>query len=164
MKNITKIIALLFVMFTVSMAYSPSLLSFSADDAIQDLDLENRALKLHDELRCPVCKGQAISDSNAELARDLRRIVRERVVLGDTDEEVMTYLSERYGDFVLLRPRIKPTNYVLWFGPIIVFLVGAIGLWFFVMKSRKKGAPMLPTELSQNEKERLKALRIDDPK
>ncbi|MBT3626667.1 MAG: cytochrome c-type biogenesis protein CcmH, partial [Rhodospirillaceae bacterium] len=72
--------------------------AFSADDALDDPVLEARALKLHDELRCPVCQGQAISDSNAELARDLRRIVRERVAAGDSDDAVFDYLSDRYGD------------------------------------------------------------------
>ncbi|MBT3171594.1 MAG: cytochrome c-type biogenesis protein CcmH [Rhodospirillaceae bacterium] len=137
--------------------------AFSADDALDDPVLEARALKLHDELRCPVCQGQAISDSNAELARDLRRIVRERVAAGDSDDAVFDYLSDRYGDFILLRPRVKPTNYVLWFGPALVFIVGVGGLWMFVRRRRGPAAESAPTPLSEAERKELESLSRDDP-
>jgi cytochrome c-type biogenesis protein CcmH len=136
--------------------------AFSADDALDDAALEKRALRLHDELRCPVCQGQAISDSNAELARDLRRLVRERLDTGDTDEDIYDFLSDRYGDFILLRPRIKPTNYVLWFGPALVFAVGAGGLWMYVRRRHAHGADSAPAPLNEAERKQVKSLSRDD--
>ena len=136
--------------------------AFSADEALDDPAQEARALKLHDELRCPVCQGQAISDSNAGLARDLRRIVRERIDAGDSDDAVFDYLAERYGDFILLRPRVKPTNYVLWFGPALVFILGAGGLWMYVRRRRGSAALSAPAPLSEAEREELEKLSRDD--
>ncbi len=136
--------------------------AFSADEALDDPAQEARALKLHDELRCPVCQGQAISDSNAGLARDLRRIVRERIAAGDTDDAVFDYLADRYGDFILLRPRVKPTNYVLWFGPVLVFVVGTGGLWMFVRRRRSQPAESAPAPLSEAERKQVESLSRDD--
>jgi len=136
--------------------------AFSADEALEDPAAEARALRLNDELRCPVCQGQAISDSNAELARDLRRIVRERIAAGDTDELVFDYLTDRYGDFILLRPRVKPTNYVLWFGPAIVFLGGAGCLWYFLIRRRGRLPESTPAPLSEAERNKLGRLSGDD--
>ncbi len=154
------VIAVLLLSLTLS---GPGAWAFSADDALDDPALEARALKLHDELRCPVCQGQAISDSNAELARDLRRIVRERIAAGDSDEAVFDYLADRYGDFILLRPRVKPTNYVLWFGPVLVFVVGGGGLWMFVRRRRGPVAGSAPAPLSEAERKELEKLSRDDP-
>lgn len=136
--------------------------AFSADEALDDPAQETRALKLHDELRCPVCQGQAISDSNAELARDLRRIVRERIAAGDSDDAVFDYLTDRYSDFILLRPRVKPANYVLWFGPALVFVAGAGGLWFFIVRRRRRGAESAPAPLSEDERKQVESLSRDD--
>ena len=145
------------------MLLAPGLaLAFSADEALDDPAAEARALRLHDELRCPVCQGQAISDSNAELARDLRRIVRERIAAGDTDDEVLDYLTDRYGDFILLRPRVKPTNYVLWFGPAIVFVGGAGGLWYFLIRRQRRGPENAPVPLSEAERKELERLSRND--
>jgi len=138
--------------------------AFSADEALDDPVAEARALRLHDELRCPVCQGQAISDSNAELARDLRRIVRERIASNDTDDEVIDYLVDRYGDFILLRPRVKPTNYVLWFGPAIVLIGGSVGLWYFLIRRRHRGSESEPPPLNEAERKELKRLYRDDPR
>ncbi|MDA0230139.1 MAG: cytochrome c-type biogenesis protein CcmH [Proteobacteria bacterium] len=136
--------------------------AFSADEALDDPALEARALTLHHELRCPVCNGQAISDSNAELARDLRRIVRERIAAGDSDDAVFDYLTARYSDFILLRPPVKPTNYVLWFGPALVFVAGAGGLWIFVVRRRRRGAESAPAPLSEAERKQVESLSRDD--
>ena len=137
-------------------------LAFSADEALDDPMAEARALRLHDELRCPVCQGQAISDSNAELARDLRRIVRERIASNDSDDEVFDYLVERYGDYILLRPPFKPTNYVLWFGPAIVFIGGAGGLWYFLIRRQRRRPQSEPTPLNEAERKELERLSRDD--
>ena len=148
----------------MTFALSPSnSWAFGADKALEDPHLEARALKLHDELRCPVCQGQAISDSNAELARDLRRIVRERIAAGDSNTAVFDYLTDRYGDFILLRPRVKPTNYVLWFGPAVIFFAGAAGLIFFLTRRHKHRQDLKPTPLTFEEQQELKKIKQDDP-
>ncbi len=154
--------ALLIAVMLLLAFTGPGAWAFSADDALDDPALEARALNLHDELRCPVCQGQAISDSNAELARDLRRIVRERIAAGDTDDAVFDYLADRYGDFILLRPRVKPTNYVLWFGPVLVFVVGTGGLWMFVRRRRSQPAESAPAPLSEAERKQVESLSRDD--
>ena len=136
--------------------------AFSADERLNDPAQEARALKLHDELRCPVCQGQAISDSNAELARDLRRIVRERIAAGDSDDAVFDYLTDRYSDFILLRPRVKPANYVLWFGPVLVFAAGAVGLCIFIVRRRRRGTESSPAPLSEVERKKVESLGRDD--
>jgi len=114
--------------------------AFTADDPLDDPVLEARAKDLHDALRCMVCKGQAISDSNAELARDMRVIVREKIAAGETDDQILTFLSDRYGDFVLLNPPIKPGTYILWFGPVAVLLIGGISVFFMFRRRRTRGA------------------------
>ncbi len=150
-------------MLILALALSPTnSWAFGADEALRDPDLEARALKLHDELRCPVCQGQAISDSNAELARDLRRIVRERIAIGESDAAVFDYLTDRYGDFILLRPRVKPTNYVLWFGPAVIFVAGTVGLIIFITRRRKHRQDLIPAPLSYEEQQELNKIKQDD--
>ena len=90
--------------------------------------LEKRARHISKDLRCMVCQNQSIDDSDATLARDLRLLVRERLVLGDTDHEVIDYVVSRYGDFVLLRPPVKAATVLLWLGPIVFALVGVFYL------------------------------------
>jgi len=96
----------------------------SPDEVLDDPALEARARALSANLRCMVCQNQSIDDSDAELARDLRVLVRERLVAGDTDEQVINYLTARYGEFVLLRPQFNSRNLILWGTPVLVLLVG----------------------------------------
>lgn len=135
------------------------------DEVLDDPALEARARELSLELRCLVCQNQSIDDSNAELARDLRLLVRERLVAGDTNEEAMNYIRARYGDFVLLRPPVQKSTYLLWFGPIGIVLAGGA---IVVVTSRRRranaaaAAPAVP--LSDAERSRLDAAlaREDD--
>lgn len=140
-------------------------LAFSPDEPLDDPALEQRALDLHDELRCLVCQGQAISDSNAELARDLRRVVRERVAGGDSDKAVRTYLTDRYGDFILLRPPIKSATYVLWFGPALILIAGGVAVFFLFRRRTARGAELArgPDPLTEDERRRLQDL-LDESK
>lgn len=96
------------------------------DEILDDPALEARARVISKDLRCVVCQNQDIDSSNAGVARDLRILVRERLVAGDTDQEVLDYLVARYGDFVLLKPPLKPSTYLLWFGPGFVFLMALL--------------------------------------
>ncbi|MEI7712078.1 MAG: cytochrome c-type biogenesis protein [Rhodospirillales bacterium] len=96
-------------------------------ERLPDPALEARARVISAELRCLVCQNEAIDDSHADLAHDIRVLVRERLTAGDTDTQAMQAIVRRYGDFVLLRPPVKPSTWLLWFGPIALLAVGLIG-------------------------------------
>lgn len=100
-------------------------LAVNPDEMLDDPALEARARALSLNLRCLVCQNQSIDDSNAELARDLRLLVRERLVAGDSDDEVIDYVVSRYGEFVLLTPRFSVQTVLLWGAPVVIFLAGA---------------------------------------
>jgi len=106
------------------------------DEVLADPALESRARIISRELRCVVCQSQSIDDSNAPLAKDMRIIVRERLVAGDSDEEVFQYLVDRYGDYVLLKPRVQKNTIFLWAAPWIIFLIaaGAAGAYLLNIK------------------------------
>ena len=106
------------------------------DEVLPDATLEARARALSKELRCMVCQNQSIDDSDAPLARDLRVLVRERLHAGDSDRQVIDFLVARYGEFVLLRPRLSPHTALLWLGPAAVLLIGAFGLWWALRRRR----------------------------
>ena len=125
-------------------------------EQLADPALEARARALSKELRCLVCQNESIDDSNADLARDLRRIVRERLTAGDDDGAVKQYLVARYGDFVLLEPPVKLKTYALWFGPAAVLALGALGVLVFFR--RRRALPAAPPPLSADEQRRIAAL------
>jgi cytochrome c-type biogenesis protein CcmH len=103
-----------------------------AQPMAQDPQVEARLVVISEELRCLVCQNEALSSSNAELAEDLRREVRKLIRDNKTDAEIKTYLVERYGDFVLYKPPLKPLTWPLWFGPFILFGLGLFGLWRYL--------------------------------
>lgn len=131
------------------------------DEILDDPVLEARARELSREIRCLVCQNESIDSSNADLARELRLLVRERLVAGDSDQDVLDFLVERYGAFVLLRPPMQPTTYLLWFGPLVLLLLGAIGVAFYLRGQRQgqTAAPAAP--LSAEEAARLEELLAD---
>ncbi|MDD9993096.1 MAG: cytochrome c-type biogenesis protein CcmH [Rhodospirillales bacterium] len=137
-------------------------LAFTPDEPLGDPALEARARALHAELRCMVCQGQSIADSNAPLAQDMRAIVRERIGGGASDDDVRGFLTDRYGDYVLLDPPVKPETYALWFGPAAVFVAGAAIAFALVRRARAgaRGAGAEP--LSAEERRRLDTLLDDD--
>ena len=96
-------------------------------EQLVDPRLESRARAISQELRCVVCQNQTIDDSDATLAHDLRVIVRERLKAGDSDEQVEAYIVKRYGSYVLLKPPLEPVTLLLWFGPMLVLIVGGVG-------------------------------------
>ena len=120
------------------------------DEVLDDPALEARARELSTHLRCLVCQNQSIDDSNAELARDLRVLVRERLVAGDTNEEVIDFVVSRYGEFVLLKPRMNLRNLALWATPLVVIGAGAL---FLMTRKRRKAGP--GDRLSTEEEARL---------
>lgn len=113
-------------------------------EALSDPALEARARTLSAELRCMVCQNQSIDLSDAELAHDLRVLVRERLVAGDTDEQVLDYVVSRYGEFVLLKPRFSVRNALLWGTPVLLLLGGGM-LVAFVARSRRNTPPVALT-------------------
>ena len=108
------------------------------DEVMADTDKEQRARALSRELRCMVCQNQSIDDSEAPLARDLRLLVRERISAGDSDRQVIDFLVARYGEFVLLKPRLNEHTLVLWLTPPLALLLGGFALWRL---GRRKGNP-----------------------
>jgi len=127
------------------------------NEVLKDPELEARARNLSKDIRCLVCQNQSIDDSNAGLARDLRVLVRERLSEGDSDEQILDFLVKRYGDFVLLKPPVKASTYALWYGPIVIFVLGVIGLVVF-MRGRRPTAAIQPAALSEDEERRISAL------
>jgi len=122
---------------------------------LKDPAQEARARALFRQIRCLVCQNESIDDSDADLAEDLRKLVRGQVAEGKTDAEVRSYLTDRYGDFVLLKPRFSAGNAILWLAPFAVVLVGGVA---FVMLRRRETTP---APLSEEEEARLQALTGD---
>lgn len=127
------------------------------DEILGDSALEERARDLSKGLRCLVCRNESIDESNADLARDLRLLVRERLVAGDSDEQVITFIVDRYGEYVLLQPTIKGSNWLLWAaGPLMLLLAGGIG--FGYLRGRASAPKEQEVALSNDEQARLREI------
>jgi cytochrome c-type biogenesis protein CcmH len=131
-------------------------------EILKDPALEERARDISKGLRCLVCQNQSIDDSDATLARDLRVLVRERLVSGDSNKQVMDYVVSRYGDFVLLNPPFKTGTLVLWIGPFVFLLIGLIALGALFRKRKQAVTGTGVPTLSADEEKRLNALLKDD--
>jgi len=131
------------------------------DEVLDDPVLEQRARDLSAEIRCLVCQNESIDASNAQLARDLRILVRERLVEGDSNQEVLDFLVARYGEFVLLRPPVNQATVLLWFGPALVLIIAGTVI-FLRTRRRKTAAATAPAALSADEQARLNALLKSD--
>jgi cytochrome c-type biogenesis protein CcmH len=140
------------------LAATPAL-AVNPDEMLKDPKQESRARELGSELRCLVCQNQSIDDSDAELAKDLRQIVRERIKAGDSDLQVKQYLVDRYGDYVLLKPPFNTRTLLLWLGPLgFAVAAGAAGLGYY---RRQRKDAQAPQPLSDDEKKRLDRLMKD---
>jgi len=146
--------ALLLLLAAIALSPLPAL---GADAVPTDKDgvAAARAVKLGEKLRCLVCQNQTIEDSNAELAQDLRRQIREQIAAGKTDAEIVDYMAARYGDFVLYQPPVKPTTVLLWAGPALLILGGFVALARTIR--RRRGEPDAPP-LTAEERERAERL------
>lgn len=111
--------------------------AIEAPPTAQDPVLEARLNNLAKELRCLVCQNETLADSHAELALDLRREIRDKMRQGMTDQQITAYLTQRYGDFVLYRPPVKSTTWLLWFGPFLLLIAAVGGLTFFLKRRRR---------------------------
>ena len=144
---------LVFFLFAAFLFAAP-VFAVEPDEVLADPALEARARTLSKTLRCMVCQNQSIDDSNAPLARDLRILVRERLKSGDSDAQVREYLVARYGEFVLLEPRISERTIALWAAPGFVLVLGLLGIALWI----RRGAPASLSPLSAEEKQRLSKL------
>jgi cytochrome c-type biogenesis protein CcmH len=131
------------------------------DEILADPALESRARHLGKELRCLVCQNQSIDDSEADLARDLRRLVRERLVAGDSDPAIRRFLVDRYGDFVRLDPPLRLATAILWFGPGVLLALGIIGIVVFL---RRRPVALTPDALDPTDRARLERVLAEDDK
>jgi cytochrome c-type biogenesis protein CcmH len=145
------------VLFAATLAGASPSFAVQPDEILSDSALETRARNLSQELRCMVCQNQSIDDSDAPLARDLRLLVRERLKAGDSDAQVLDFLTARYGQFVLLKPRLGWDTALLWGAPAAVLLVGGFAI---VLALRRRQGLSVPTmsPLTDDETRRLNEL------
>jgi cytochrome c-type biogenesis protein CcmH len=145
------------LLLAVACFASAPALAVQPDEILADPKLESRARDLSRELRCMVCQNQSIDDSDAPLARDLRLLVRERLKAGDSDGQVLDFLTARYGQFVLLKPRFGWDTALLWLAPAVVLLLGGIGL-VSLLRRRRRAQAVPEQPLTEAEKARLAEL------
>ena len=127
-----KIIIMIFLLFFFS-----NQLSTFAKSLNNEIDVNNRIREISQNVRCLVCQNQSIDESNSELAKDLKILIKEKLIFGDSDEEIYGFLKERYGDYILLKPPLNLNTVILWFLPFIVLMFGSI-LIFKIIKSNKR--------------------------
>ncbi|QDL96812.1 cytochrome c-type biogenesis protein CcmH [Rhodopseudomonas palustris] len=154
-----KLIAALLIVAATAFA-APLAHAVQPDEVMADPAKEARARELSRELRCMVCQNQSIDDSDATLAKDLRLLVRERIAAGDSNRQVIDYLVERYGEFVLLKPRFELHTLLLWLVPPLVLVGGGLGLWLHIRRRGRDTARVgeAPKPLSADEQARLDKL------
>lgn len=131
------------IVLVLALVLSGVAAALSPDEMLRDPALEQRARVISAQIRCLVCQNESIDDSNADLARDLRRLVRERLAAGDTDGEVIEFLVARYGEFVLLKPRLSARTVLLWGFPIAALLAGIAAMIVGLRRRRSSPVPAL---------------------
>ena len=147
---------LLLMLSTIALACAMNIASAKdaaplADDPVT----EQRLIAISEEMRCLVCQNESLAGSRSDLANDLRREIRVLIVEGKTDEQIRNFMVERYGDFVLYRPPVKPITWLLWIGPFVILLFGVIGLMVYL---RRRNQSVPSTTLSAEENRRIDAL------
>jgi cytochrome c-type biogenesis protein CcmH len=147
----------LIVLFALLLGLTSTARAVEPDEMLKDPKLEARAEGIGEQLRCPVCQGESIEESNADFTQDLRRAVRDRVAAGDTDQQVLDYMHARYGDFILLKPPLQPSTWALWFAPPAVLLLGGALAWFAMRRRPATGSEA--TALSAEEQAAIEALK-----
>jgi cytochrome c-type biogenesis protein CcmH len=146
----------LFLSLAISILGASLAQAVQPDEVLPDPALEARARSISEGLRCLVCQNQSIDDSDAPLAKDLRLLVRERLKVGDSDQELADFIVARYGEFVLLKPRLSPHTLLLWFATPTVFAAALLLIWLAYRRRQAAAHGLVP--LSANEKRRLKRL------
>ncbi|NVK47668.1 MAG: cytochrome c-type biogenesis protein CcmH [Rhodobacteraceae bacterium] len=147
-----------YLLLVLALLTATPALAVQPDEVLPDPAMESRARDISQGLRCLVCRNENIDESNATLAKDLRLLVRERLVAGDTNDEVVDYVVDRYGEFVLLKPTLTGANKLLWIaGPVMLILALIIGLTFI----RRRGKEPEVADLTEDEEARLARLIND---
>lgn len=134
---------LLGIILLVTTVWTSPSYAVNPDEMLADPEMEENARAVSRHLRCVVCQNQSIDDSDAELAGDMRVLVRERIMAGDTNREVLDYMVSRYGNYVLLKPPFEASTYVLWIGPAVIFFLGMIAVGVFMYQRRPQVVPMV---------------------
>jgi|SRR6185503_3472512 cytochrome c-type biogenesis protein CcmH len=140
-------------------ALAVTVVAQTAQPLAEDPEVEKRLQELSKELRCLVCQNETLADSRAGLAEDLRKEIREQMKAGKSDKEIITFLTARYGDFVLYRPRVTPVTYLLWFGPFVLLAVGLVVLY---RQLKQRRALITQTPLSPRDRRQIEEL-LDTP-
>ncbi|MDH5772419.1 MAG: cytochrome c-type biogenesis protein CcmH [Rhodospirillaceae bacterium] len=156
---------LAFIVLFAALSFNGQAGAVEPDEILSDPALEQRAREVSKQLRCVVCQNQSIDDSNAELARDMRLLVRDRMLAGDSNQDVLSYMVNRYGDYVLLEPPLKASTAILWYGPFILIVLGFLAVVFYYRKQSQgtlnpDGKAL--SELSSEEREKLKSVLSDN--
>ncbi len=157
----TGILTLALVMFHSSVSLIAPAMAVEPEEVLEDPVLEAEAREISKLLRCLVCQNQSIDESNAGLARDLRRLVRDRLVAGDTRKETLDYIVSRYGDYVLLKPPVKRQTLVLWWSPVLFAALAILAFVIIFTRGRAQNAAASetdPTALTPEEEKRLQQL------
>ena len=144
----------LFLILSLLIACSPGYAREAAPTAA-DVVVEKRMVAISEELRCLVCQNESLAGSQADLAKDLRREIREQIAQGKSDKEILDFMTGRYGDFVRYRPPLKGTTFLLWFGPFLLLVAGIAALAIIL---RRRGKRVVETTLSAEEQKRAEAL------
>lgn len=138
-----------------ALVLAPGASAKEAAPLAEDPAVEQRMVKITEELRCLVCQNESLAGSQADLAKDLRQEVRELIKSGKTDDEVKEFLVSRYGDFVLYRPQVKPVTYLLWGGPFLLLIAGILALMRYL---RRRNRQLTEVPLTEEERQRAEAL------
>jgi len=159
------VMRILVCVFAIAALAGTTAYAVQPDEIMSDTAKEARARDLSRELRCMVCQNQSIDDSEAPLARDLRLLVRERIAAGDSDAQVIDFLVARYGEFVLLKPRLNPHTWLLWFLPPLALAGGGVALWMHARRRVKPGTGDDASlfKLTADEEARLERLIAAEP-
>jgi cytochrome c-type biogenesis protein CcmH len=150
-----------FLILLAFLALAPLARAVEPGEMLANPKLEARARAIGEELRCMVCQNETIEESGATLAHDLRVILRERLLAGDTDQQAIQYMVNRYGQFVLLKPPVEPATYALWFGPAGLLLLAGAGTLYYLRRHRPE-AMAAPAPLSDEEESRVAELLGED--
>ncbi|MDD5241922.1 MAG: cytochrome c-type biogenesis protein CcmH [Sulfuricella sp.] len=142
-------------MIVLALCFPLAAVAGEAKPVAEDPVLEQRMINLSEDLRCLVCQNESLAGSHAELAQDLRQEIREQMRAGKSDEQVVDYLTQRYGDFVLYKPPVKPLTWLLWFGPFALLIGAAGGLIAYI---KRRGNRPADESLSEEEKKRVATL------
>jgi cytochrome c-type biogenesis protein CcmH len=151
---------LLFLSLLLLCALTPFVIARDAQPVGEDPAVEQRLHKLSQELRCLVCQNETLADSRADLAEDLRREIREQIKAGKSDKEIIEFLTARYGQFILYRPRVTPATYLLWFGPFVLLLGGLFVLFHYIKQRRDS---LVEKPLTADERRRAEQLLASLP-